>query len=186
MPPKKWSWPSAVLLRGGREGWKRNCASASYAIEKRISRSPESFGQGAIEGVAGPEAANNAAAQGAFIPLLTLGIPGNAVMALTLGALKIHGLIPGPLMIKDHPNGFRGVVASMYIGNFLPLILNLPLIGIWVRLLRVSTSIRYPMIIFLHHRSFQRKQQPFIRGSEKAKGRGEWRRFYDRLLRRGF
>ena len=121
---------------------------ASYAIEKRVSPSPESFGQGAIEGVAGPEAANNAAAQGAFIPLLTLGIPGNAVMALTLGALKIHGVIPGPLMIKDHPHIFWGVVASMYIGNFLLLILNLPLIGIWVRLLRVSTSILYPMIIF--------------------------------------
>jgi putative tricarboxylic transport membrane protein len=98
--------------------------------------------------VAGPEAANNAAAQGAFIPLLTLGIPGNAVMALTLGALKIHGVIPGPLMIKEHPNVFWGVVASMYIGNLLLLILNLPLIGIWVRLLRVSTSILYPMIIF--------------------------------------
>jgi putative tricarboxylic transport membrane protein len=121
---------------------------ASYAIEKKVSRSPEGFGKGAIEGVAGPEAANNAAAQGAFIPLLTLGIPGNAVMALTLGALKIHGVIPGPLMIKEHPNVFWGVVASMYLGNFLLLVLNLPLIGIWVRLLRISTSILYPMIIF--------------------------------------
>jgi putative tricarboxylic transport membrane protein len=121
---------------------------ASYAIEKRVASYPEGFGKGAIEGVAGPEAANNAAAQGAFIPLLTLGIPGNAVMALTLGALKIHGVIPGPLMIKEHPNVFWGVVASMYIGNLLLLILNLPLIGIWVRLLRVSTSILYPMIIF--------------------------------------
>ena len=108
---------------------------------------PETFGNGAIEGVAGPESANNAAAQGAFIPLLTLGIPGNAAMALTLGALKIHGVIPGPLLIKDHPNVFWGVVASMYIGNFLLLLLNLPLIGFWVRLLRVSTSILYPMII---------------------------------------
>jgi len=120
---------------------------ASYAIEKRVSPYPERFGNGAIEGVAGPESANNAAAQGAFIPLLTLGIPGNAAMALTLGALKIHGVIPGPLLIKDHPNVFWGVVASMYIGNFLLLLLNLPLIGIWVRLLRVSTSILYPMII---------------------------------------
>ena len=121
---------------------------ASYAIEKRVSKYPERFGQGAIEGVAGPESANNAAAQGAFIPLLTLGIPGNAVMALTLGALKIHGVIPGPLLIKEHPNVFWGVVASMYLGNFLLLVLNLPLIGIWVRLLRISTSILYPMIIF--------------------------------------
>ena len=121
---------------------------ASYAIEKRVSPHPERFGQGAIEGVAGPESSNNAAAQGAFIPLLTLGIPGNAVMALTLGALKIHGVIPGPFLIKEHPNIFWGVVASMYIGNFLLLVLNLPLIGIWVRLLRVSTSILYPMIIF--------------------------------------
>jgi putative tricarboxylic transport membrane protein len=121
---------------------------ASYAIEKKVSKHPERFGQGTIEGVAGPEAANNAAAQGAFIPLLTLGIPGNAVMALTLGALKIHGVIPGPLMIKEHPNVFWGVVASMYLGNFLLLVLNLPLIGIWVRLLRISTSILYPLIIF--------------------------------------
>jgi len=98
--------------------------------------------------VAGPESANNAAAQGAFIPLLTLGIPGNAVMALTLGALKIHGVVPGPLMIKEHPNVFWGVVASMYLGNFMLLVLNLPLIGIWVRLLSISTSILYPMIIF--------------------------------------
>lgn len=121
---------------------------ASYAIEKRISKNPERFGGGAIEGVAGPESANNGAAQGAFIPLLTLGIPGNAVMALTLGALKIHGIIPGPFLIKEHPDIFWGVVASMYIGNFLLLVLNLPLIGIWVRLVKVATSILYPMIIF--------------------------------------
>ena len=120
---------------------------ASYAIEKRVSPYPERFGTGAIEGVSGPEAANNAAAQGAFIPLLTLGIPGNAAMALTLGALKIHGVIPGPLLIKNHPDVFWGVVASMYVGNFFLLLLNLPLIGFWVRLLRVSTSILYPMII---------------------------------------
>lgn len=119
----------------------------SYAVEKKVSRHPERFGQGTIEGVAGPESANNAAAQGAFIPLLTLGIPGNAAMALTLGALKIHGVIPGPLMINEHPDIFWGVVASMYIGNFLLLILNLPLIGIWVRLLSVPNSILYPMLI---------------------------------------
>jgi putative tricarboxylic transport membrane protein len=122
---------------------------ASYAIEKRISKHPEEFGQGAIEGVAGPEAANNGAAQGAFIPLLTLGIPGNAVMALTLGALKIHGIVPGPFLITEHPDFFWGVVASMYVGNFLLLVLNLPLIGMWVRLLKIPTSILYPLIIFL-------------------------------------
>lgn len=121
---------------------------ASYAVEKKLSKTPERFGTGMIEGVAGPEAANNGAAQGAFIPLLTLGIPGNAVMALTLGALKIHGIIPGPFLITEHPDIFWGVVASMYIGNFLLLILNLPLIGMWVRLLKVRTSILYPMIIF--------------------------------------
>ena len=120
----------------------------SYAIEKRMSRHPERFGQGEIEGVAGPEAANNGAAQGAFIPLLTLGIPGNAVMALTLGALKIHGIVPGPFLIKEHPNVFWGVVASMYVGNVLLLALNLPLIGMWVRLLRIPKSILYPLIIF--------------------------------------
>ena len=98
--------------------------------------------------MAGPEAANNGAAQGAFIPLLTLGIPGNAVMALTLGALKIHGIVPGPFLITEHPDVFWGVVASMYIGNLLLLALNLPLIGMWVKLLRIPTSILYPLIIF--------------------------------------
>lgn len=120
---------------------------SSYAIERKISKYPDKFGSGMIEGVAGPEAANNSAAQGAFIPLLTLGIPGNAAMALLLGALKIHGVTPGPLLIKEHPDVFWGVVASMYLGNVLLLVLNLPLIGMWVRLLRVPTSILYPMII---------------------------------------
>ena len=98
--------------------------------------------------MAGPEAANNGAAQGAFIPLLTLGIPGNAVMALTLGALKIHGIVPGPFLMTQHPKVFWGVVASMYVGNILLLALNLPLIGMWVRLLRIPTSILHPLIIF--------------------------------------
>ena len=120
---------------------------SSYAIENRISKHPERFGQGIIEGVAAPEAANNAAAQGAYIPLLTLGIPGNAAIALTLGALQIHGVIPGPLLIRQHADVFWGVVASMYLGNFLLLVLNLPLIGMWVRLLTVPTAILYPMII---------------------------------------
>lgn len=120
---------------------------ASYAIEKKISRHSDRFGRGAIEGVAGPESANNSAAQGAFIPLLTLGIPGSSAIALILGALRIHGVIPGPLLIKEHPEIFWGVVASMYIGNFLLLVLNLPLIGIWVRLLKVPQHLLYPMII---------------------------------------
>lgn len=120
---------------------------SSYAIEKKLSKHPEKFGTGTIEGVAGPEAANNAAAQGAYIPLLTLGIPGNAAIALTLGALMIHGVIPGPLLIRQHPDVFWGVVASMYLGNILLLVLNLPLIGMWVRLLTIPTSLLYPIII---------------------------------------
>lgn len=120
---------------------------SSYAIEKKVSKHPEKFGTGIIEGVAGPEAANNAAVQGAYIPMLTLGIPGNAALALTLGAMQIHGVIPGPTLIKQQPDLFWGVVASMYLGNVILLILNLPLIGIWVRLLTVPTSILYPMVV---------------------------------------
>jgi len=120
---------------------------ASYAIEKRVSKHPEEFGKGAIEGVAAPEAANNSAAQTAFIPLLTLGIPSNVVMALLLGALIIHGLTPGPLLLSQHPELFWGVVASMYVGNAMLLALNLPLIGIWVQLLRVPYTILFPLIV---------------------------------------
>jgi putative tricarboxylic transport membrane protein len=119
----------------------------SYAIEKRFSRHPERFGKGAIEGVAGPEAANNAASSGAFIPLFSLGIPANVVMALLLGALMIHGMQPGPLMLKEHPEIFWGTVASMYVGNVLLLILNLPLIGIWVRVLKIPYKILFPLIL---------------------------------------
>jgi putative tricarboxylic transport membrane protein len=119
----------------------------SYAIEKRVSKHPEEFGKGAIEGVAAPEAANNSAAQGAFIPLLTLGIPSNVVMAMLLGALIIHGVTPGPLLLSQHPDLFWGVVSSMYVGNAMLLVLNLPLIGIWVQLLRVPYSILFPLII---------------------------------------
>ena len=119
----------------------------SYAVEKRVSKHPEEFGKGAIEGVAAPEAANNSAAQGAFIPLLTLGIPSNVVMAMLLGALIIHGVTPGPLLLSQHPELFWGVVASMYVGNALLLALNLPLIGMWVQLLRVPYSILFPIII---------------------------------------
>ncbi|SDI37436.1 tripartite tricarboxylate transporter permease [Propionivibrio dicarboxylicus] len=113
----------------------------SYALEKRLSREPERFGAGAIEGVAGPESANNAAAGAAFIPLLTLGLPSNAVMALIFGALMIHGITPGPFLIREQPQLFWGVVVSMYIGNVLLLILNLPMVGVFVKLLRVRLSI---------------------------------------------
>jgi len=119
----------------------------SYAIEKKVSPYPEKFGQGTIEGVAAPESANNSAAQAAFIPLLTLGIPSNVVMAMLLGALIIHGVTPGPLLLSQHPDLFWGVVASMYIGNAMLLALNLPLIGIWVKLLKVPYSILFPIII---------------------------------------
>ncbi len=121
----------------------------SYALEKRVSRRPERFGQGAIEGVAGPESANNAATGGSLIPLLTLGIPPNVVMAVLLGAFLTHGIQPGPLLVKEHPEVFWGVIASMYIGNVMLLILNLPLIGLWVQLLRVPYGILFPMILLL-------------------------------------
>jgi putative tricarboxylic transport membrane protein len=120
---------------------------ASYAMEKRLSRNPEKFGKGAIEGVAGPESANNSSTAGAFIPLLSLGLPSNIVMALFIGALLIHGVQPGPLFMKNYPELFWGVVASMYVGNLMLLVLNLPLIGIWVRLLRVPYAVLYPLIL---------------------------------------
>jgi putative tricarboxylic transport membrane protein len=120
---------------------------ASYAMEKRLSKTPERFGKGAIEGVAGPEASNNAAAGGAFIPLLTLGIPPNVIMALLLGAFIIHGLQPGPLLMVQSPNVFWGIVASMYIGNVMLLVLNMPLIGMWVQVLRVPYPLLFPLIL---------------------------------------
>jgi putative tricarboxylic transport membrane protein len=120
---------------------------ASYALEKRLSKTPERFGRGAIEGVAGPEAANNAAAGGAFIPLMTLGIPPNVVMALLMGAFIIHGLQPGPLMMSQNPTLFWGIVVSMYIGNAMLLVLNLPLIGMWVQLLRLPYNVLFPLIV---------------------------------------
>ena len=119
----------------------------SYALEKRLARQPERFGKGAIEGVAGPEAANNAATGGSMIPLLTLGFAPNVVMAVLLGAFLIHGVQPGPLLIKEHPEIFWGVIASMYVGNAMLLVLNLPLIGLWVRLLKVPYGILFPLIL---------------------------------------
>ncbi len=120
---------------------------ASYAVEKKLSKTPERFGRGAIEGVAGPEAANNAGAQTAFIPLLTLGVPPNAVMALMVGAMTIHGIIPGPQVMTKSPDLFWGMVASMWIGNLFLLIINLPLIGIWVKLLHVPYRLMFAAIL---------------------------------------
>ena len=119
----------------------------SYAVEKKVSKHPEKFGTGMIQGVAGPEAANNAATGGAFIPLLTLGIPANAVMAILLGAMMIHGMQPGPMLMKEHPDLFWGAVTSMYLGNVMLLILNLPLIGLWVKILKVPYPILFPLIL---------------------------------------
>src|SRR5512137_775230 len=121
----------------------------SYAVEKKVSKHPEEFGKGAIEGVAGPESANNAAASSSFIPLLTLGIPGNASTAMIFAALLIHGITPGPFLLKEHGDVFWGVVASMYIGNVMLLILNLPLVGMWAQLLRVPYAFMAPMIMVL-------------------------------------
>jgi putative tricarboxylic transport membrane protein len=119
----------------------------SYALERRLSRHPEKFGTGVIEGVAGPEAANNAATGGSMIPLLTLGIAPNVVMAVLLGAFLVHGVAPGPLLIAEHPQLFWGVIASMYVGNVMLLLLNLPLIGLWVQLLRVPYAILFPLVL---------------------------------------
>ena len=119
----------------------------SYGVEKKLSPYPEKFGTGMIEGVAGPESANNSAVAGAFIPFFTLGIPPNVTMAVLLGALMMHGVNPGPLLIAKHPEIFWGTVTSMYVGNVLLLVLNLPLIGMWVRLLKVPYKILFPLII---------------------------------------
>ena len=119
----------------------------SYSVEKRVSKYPEKFGTGIIEGVAGPESANNASAQGAFIPLFTLGIPPNVTMAILFGALIIHGLQPGPLLVTQRPDFFWGVIISMYIGNIMLLILNLPLIPLWVQVLRVPYPVLFPLIV---------------------------------------
>lgn len=120
---------------------------AAYTFEKRISKHPERFGRGAIQGVAAPEAANNAASQTSFIPLLTLGIPPNAVMALMVGAMTIHGIVPGPQVMVKQPDLFWGMIASMWIGNLMLVIINLPLVGVWVSLLRVPYRLLFPSII---------------------------------------
>ena len=120
---------------------------ASYTIEKKVSKNPKEFGHGAIEGVAGPESANNAAAQTSFIPLLTLGLPAHPVMALMVGAFIIQGITPGPSVIVDEPALFWGLVVSMWVGNLMLVMLNLPLIGLWVRLIRVPYHVLFPAIV---------------------------------------
>jgi putative tricarboxylic transport membrane protein len=120
---------------------------ASYTVEKKIAKDPSRFGRGAIEGVAGPESANNAGAQTAFIPMLTLGIPPNAVMAIMIGAMTIHGIVPGPQIMQKQPELFWGMIASMWVGNLMLLIINLPLVGIWVKLLKVPYRMLFPAIL---------------------------------------
>ncbi|GLS80363.1 tripartite tricarboxylate transporter permease [Paracoccus marinus] len=120
---------------------------ASYTLEKKLSKHPEEFGHGAIAGVAGPESANNAGAQTSFIPLLTLGIPANPVMALMIGAMIIQGIVPGPGVVTEQPDLFWGIIASMWIGNLMLVVLNLPLIGLWVKLLTVPYYVLFPIIM---------------------------------------
>jgi TctA family transporter len=120
---------------------------ASYTVEKKLSKTPEEFGRGAVAGVAGPESANNAGAQTSFIPMLTLGIPANPVMALMIGAMIIQGIVPGPNVAAEQPALFWGIIASMWIGNLMLVVLNLPLIGLWIRLLTVPYSVLFPAIM---------------------------------------
>jgi putative tricarboxylic transport membrane protein len=148
------AWPAAVrgtaigsvlgVLPGGGATLS---AFAGYVLEKKVASDPSRFGKGAIEGVAGPESANNAGAQTSFIPMLTLGIPGNAVMALMIGALTIHGIQPGPQVMTERPGLFWGMVASMWIGNLMLVVINLPMIGLWVQLLRVPYRLLYLAIL---------------------------------------
>ena len=148
------AWPAAVrgtflgTMLGILPGGGATLSSfAAYSLEKKVARDPSRFGKGAVEGVAGPESANNAAAQACFIPMLSLGIPPNAIMALMIGALTIHGITPGPRAMTSNPELFWGMVASMWIGNVMLVILNLPLIGLWVRLLRVPYGYMFPAIL---------------------------------------
>lgn len=155
---KDWSEAKWAILRGSIIGFPLGilpgggailATFVSYAVEKKLAKHPERFGKGAIEGVAGPESANNAATGGCLIPLLSLGIPPNTIMAMLYAAFIIQGVQPGPLLIKTHPDLFWGLVASMYIGNALLLLLNLPLIGIWVQVLKIPYKILFPLILLL-------------------------------------
>jgi len=137
-------------------------AFAAYTLEKKVAKDPSRFGKGAIEGVAAPESANNAAAQTSFIPLLTLGIPPNAVMALMVGAMTIHGIVPGPQVMTKQPDLFWGMIASMWIGNLMLVVINLPLVGLWVRLLRVPYRMLFPAIlIFCNIGNYSINNAPF-------------------------
>jgi TctA family transporter len=134
----------------------------AYSLEKKMSKHPEQFGKGAIEGVAAPESANNAGAQTSFIPMLTLGIPGNAVMALMIGALMIQGIAPGPQVMSEKPDLFWGLIASMWVGNLMLVVLNLPLIGMWVKLLTVPYRYLFPSIlVFMAIGVFSLSNNPF-------------------------
>ncbi len=153
---KEWLRSSGPIARGSLIGFALGLlpgggailsSFSSYVLEKRLARHPEEFGHGAIEGVAGPESANNAAAQSSFVPLLCLGIPSNVVMSVIMGALLMHGVTPGPRLIGEHPELFWGVITSMFIGNVLLLFLNVPLIGVFVSMLRVPQGILSPLIL---------------------------------------
>lgn len=156
-PTKKdWAESKWAIVRGSLIGFFTGiipgggavvAALTSYAVEKKLSKNPEEFGKGSIAGVAGPESANNGASSSSFIPLLTLGIPANAAIAMIFAALLIQGVTPGPFLISEHPDVFWGVIASMYIGNVMLLILNLPLVGVWVQLLKVPFGILGPIIV---------------------------------------
>jgi putative tricarboxylic transport membrane protein len=159
-------WPSMKVLRGAWASVMRGtfigtifgilpgggatiAAFSAYALEKRVAKDPSRFGNGAVEGVAGPESANNAAAQTSFVPLLTMGIPTSATMALMIGALTLHGIAPGPMVISRQPDLFWGLIASMFIGNLMLVIINLPMIGIWVKLLSVPYRLLYLIILVI-------------------------------------
>jgi putative tricarboxylic transport membrane protein len=153
---EEWRQAAAPIGRGSLVGFLIGIVPGSahiissfmaYALEKRISRTPEAFGKGAVAGVAGPESANNAASTGAFVPMLALGIPTGPVTAVLIAALLIHGIPPGPTLVNDHPNVFWGFVASMYVGNLMLLALNLPLVGVFVNILRIPYAYLYPLII---------------------------------------
>ncbi len=159
MVPSRAEWKQVVMptLRGTAIGAAIGALPGSgatiatfmaYATEKRVAKDPSRFGKGAIEGVAAPEAANNAAVQAAFMPTLSLGIPGDALMAFLLGAMMIHGIVPGPRFLVDQPVMFWGLVASFWIGNVMLLILNIPLIGLWVRMLSIPYNILFPAMLF--------------------------------------
>lgn len=159
MPTREdWRRMAAPILRGTvlgsalgilPGGGSMLAAFGAYSLEKKVSRNGAEFGRGAIEGVAAPEAANNAGAQTSFIPMLTLGIPSNPVMALMIGAMVIQGIQPGPSVMTEQPALFWGLIASMWVGNLMLLVLNLPLVGLWVRMISVPYHVLYPVILVL-------------------------------------